>query len=54
MVGIEKMLHFLPIFQGDTSLAQYLSEEAYSDITQMRIWNSDFLVSFNHELVLSA
>jgi energy-coupling factor transporter ATP-binding protein EcfA2 len=47
-------LCFIPFLKEYPRLAEYFFEEAQINITQMRIWNSDFMTSFNHELVLSA
>jgi hypothetical protein len=36
-----RMLGFFPVFGGNARLANYLSEQAYTDVADMGIWDTD-------------
>jgi hypothetical protein len=47
-------LGFVPVLRRNARLAKYLSDQAYTDVADMGVRDSDLLGSLDHELMLPA
>ena len=47
-------LQLVPIILVNSGLAQYPAKEFFSDVSLMRVGNSDSDIALNHELMLAA